>query len=111
MDFSENSNSYGMLGAIEQKIKDLKRQKCQKIQGKNCYDSNLSNIYLPTAEELNAEIIYLNGSSVKISSLKDEFEYVVQRDSNDQSLLNPPQNQGNILPIEADFITGSGQYE
>lgn len=100
-----------MLGAIEQKINSMKQLNCQKSQGTNCYNSNLSNIYLPTVEELDAETIYLNGSSVKISSLKDEFEYMVNRDPDDQSILNLPQNQGNILPIEADFITGSGQYE
>lgn len=66
-----------MLGAIEQKIKDMKRNNCQKSQGTNCYNANLSNIYLPTVEELNAETIYLNGSSVKISNLKDEFEYSI----------------------------------
>lgn len=38
---------------------------------------NLSNVYLPTVDELNAETIYLNGNSVKVSDLKDEFEYVL----------------------------------
>ncbi len=47
-----------MLGAIDQKIKDMKRTNCQNAnQGYDSYtlcpwNGEVSNIYLPTAEEL-----------------------------------------------------------
>lgn len=49
-----------MLGAIDTKIQELKRQKCQRAEDySNCYN-NISNVYLPTPEELYDEMIYLN---------------------------------------------------
>ncbi len=83
VNFVENTNSNDMITAIEQKIKDLKRQKCQKENSGNdsstlCpWSWEISNRYLPTPEELYQETIYLNRGSVKIESLKDEFEYVI----------------------------------
>jgi len=76
VNFSENTPS-GMLGVIEQKIKDIKRNNCQKKEDISsiCYNDTVSNIYLPTLEELYSETIYLNRESVKIQTLKDEFEY------------------------------------
>ena len=76
VNFSENTPS-GMLGVIEQKIKDIKRNNCQKKEDISsiCYNDTISNIYLPTLEELYSETIYLNRESVKIQTLKDEFEY------------------------------------
>ncbi len=81
VNFTENANSSTMLGAIEQKIKDMKRSKCQKENSGNdsykiCpWNGDISNMYLPTQEELYAETIYLNRGSVKIGNLKDEIEY------------------------------------
>lgn len=70
-----------MLSAIEAKIKDIKRRKCQE-DNKNDYNAcpwngDVSNKYLPTQAELYKEIIYLNQGSVKIESLKDDIEYTV----------------------------------
>jgi hypothetical protein len=77
-----------MLGAIEQKIKDMKRNKCYSDMDRSitnstndCYSNDLSNKYLPTQEELYAETVYLNRVSVKIESLKDEIEYKVETES------------------------------
>lgn len=83
VDFS-SQNTSSMLSAIEQKIKDMKRNKCTRISaGTNTsitcpWNGDISNMYLPTPEELFAETIFLNGNSVKISSLKDEIEYTLQ---------------------------------
>ena len=89
-----------MLGAIEQKIKDLKRTKCQKQNSGNdsytlCpWSGEISNIYLPTPDELYAETIYLNRESVKIENLKDQFEYIIKK-----SVENPKttDNSGEIM--------------
>ncbi len=73
-----------MLGAIKQKIKDIKHDNCQKNNSENdIYDScpwneDISNIYLPTPEELYRETIYLNGDTVKIEDIKDEIVYQVE---------------------------------
>jgi hypothetical protein len=86
IDFSENGSQNGMLSAIEQKIKDMKSTKCQKLNQSQSYsydstkcvwNGDISNKYLPTLEELLAESIYLNGSMVNIASVKDEFEYKI----------------------------------
>lgn len=72
-----------MLGAIDQKIKDMKRTNCQNAnQGYDSYtlcpwNGEVSNIYLPTAEELIQQMIYVNRQSVKIESVKDEFIYSI----------------------------------
>lgn len=85
VDFTENNTS-GMLGAIEGKIKEMRQGKCFNIlinspsntAWRDCDGSIIaSNIYLPTPSELFAENIYLNGKSVKIGDLKDEFEYTL----------------------------------
>jgi hypothetical protein len=77
-----------MLGAIEQKIKDMKQRKCYSDMDRkttngstDCYSNDLSNKYLPTQEELYAETIYLNRGSVKIGTLKDEIEYTLETES------------------------------
>lgn len=84
VNFTENSNSSTLLGAIEQKIKEMKRNTCYKTIDRSttnsineCYSNDLLNMYLPTPEELYAETIYLNRGSVRIESLKNEIEYVV----------------------------------
>ncbi|MBP9811783.1 hypothetical protein KBC86_00260, partial [Candidatus Gracilibacteria bacterium] len=86
IDFSENGSQNGMLSALEQKIKDMKRTKCQKQNQSQSYSydstkcpwtGEISNQYLPTLEELSAESIYVNGRMVKIESIKDEFEYEI----------------------------------
>ena len=77
VDFTENSSKNGMLGAIDGKIKDLKQKKCNIQESFGCYGSDISNIYLPTLEELYNENIYLDRQSVKIETIKDEFEYQV----------------------------------
>ena len=77
-----------MLGAIEQKIQEMKRTKCQKENTENdsytlCpWNGVISNKYSPTQDELYTQTIYLNRGSVKIESLKDEIEYVVQKPLN-----------------------------
>lgn len=88
-------NSSTMLGAIDQKIKDMKRNKCSSIIDRNttnsindCYSNDLSNKYLPTQEELYAEMVYLNRGSVKIGTLKDEIEYKVEYIENNREILN-----------------------
>ncbi|MBP9779530.1 hypothetical protein KBD33_02800 [Candidatus Gracilibacteria bacterium] len=84
IDFSENKDPNSLLGAIERKIIELKYTKCQKENtGNNSYDicppwsGGISNQYLPTLEELLREVIYLDGDSVKLESMKDEFDYTV----------------------------------
>ncbi|NRH20471.1 hypothetical protein HOO68_00295 [Candidatus Gracilibacteria bacterium] len=79
VNFSENTPS-GMLGVIDQKIKELKRNNCLKKETINsiCYTDTISNLYLPTLEELNKETIYLNRNFVNIKTLKDEFEYITK---------------------------------
>jgi hypothetical protein len=84
LDFTEHASSSTMLGAIDSKIKDMKRQKCQSVNsGGDSYtlcpwNGDISNEYLPTLDELLTEDIYLNRGQVKIESIKDEFEYSVQ---------------------------------
>ncbi len=86
-----------MIGAIEQKIKELKRRKCEeknrgnystRMNTNDCYSNTLSNIYLPTQEELYAETIYLNRGSVKIESLKNEFDYTITFSEKNTENLN-----------------------
>ncbi len=83
IDFTENANTHSMLGAIDLKIQELKLRKCRKENGgidtsKKCAVWNdLSNHYLPTRDELLGEMIFLNGASVKIDSIQDEFEYTI----------------------------------
>ena len=83
INFSDNPNGNGMIGAIDQKIRELKTRNCQKLNTgsdsyKKCpWGGKVSNRYLPTMEELLKENIYLNGLSVKIDSLKDEFDYIL----------------------------------
>jgi hypothetical protein len=85
LDFTENANSSTMLGAIGSKVKDLKRSKCQTANSNGdsytlCpWNGDISNEYLPTLDELLTEEIYLDRTSVKIASIKDEFEYSVQK--------------------------------
>jgi hypothetical protein len=87
IDYTENASSNSMLGAIEVKIKEIKRTKCQEENQNTGYDYNgdkcpwngeISNQYLPTKEELMKETIYLNSSSIKIESIKDEFKYTIE---------------------------------
>lgn len=68
-----------MIGVVEQKIKDIKRNNCQKTATirNDCYQDSLSNVYLPTLDELNKESVYLNRSPVQIATLKDDIEYTV----------------------------------
>ncbi len=83
VNFTENANSNTMMGSLENKIKEMKRKKCQNESRNNrsmsndCYSNDISNIYLPTQDELYNETIYLNRGSVKIGSLKDEIEYKI----------------------------------
>jgi hypothetical protein len=85
LDFTENANSSTMLGAIASKIKDLKISKCQRANSNGdsytlCpWNGDISNEYLPTLDELLTEDIYLDRTSVKIASIKDEFEYNIQK--------------------------------
>ena len=73
-----------MLGAIEQKIKDIQYVNCQKNNtGSDTYatcpsNGGVSNIYLPAPEELYRETIYLNGENLKIGDIKDEILYQVE---------------------------------
>ena len=100
IDFSENGSQNGMLSAIEQKIKDMKRTKCQKQNQSQSYSydstkcpwsGEISNKYLPTLEELSTETIYVNGRSVSIASVKDEFEYKVHLSQKKVSMVPYPQ--------------------
>lgn len=91
-----------MLGAIEQKIKDMKRSKCEQKNYSNtrnnindCYSNDLSNTYLPTQEELYVETIYLNRGSVKIGTLKDEIEYTITKGIRTDSSTILPYSQAN----------------
>jgi hypothetical protein len=86
IDYTENAGSNSMLGAIEGKIKEMKRTKCQQQSQNSSFNDNptecpwngeISNKYLPSEEELMKETIYLNGSSVKIESIKDDFIYSI----------------------------------
>ena len=83
VDFTENAPSNTMLSAIETKIKELKVRKCQMESGvmdsvRKCPPwTTLSNRYLPTQEDLLKETIFLNGSSLKIQTLEDEFQYSI----------------------------------
>jgi hypothetical protein len=98
INFSENSNSNSMLGAIENKIKEIKRNKCQRENTWNnsndiCpWNGEISNLYLPTPDELYKETVYLNQSAVKIWDLKDEFEYtVIFKESDSPRVSQDPQ--------------------
>jgi hypothetical protein len=64
----------------------MKRNKCQIVNPFDCSSGEVSNIYLPTSEELSAETIYLNRGSVKIESLKDEIEYNTKRTIETQNI-------------------------
>ncbi len=81
LDFTENTQTSGMLGAIETKIQEMKRQNCNSKNTVNTYLAcpyeKISNIYLPTPEELTLETIYLNGLSVKIATLTGEIDYQI----------------------------------
>jgi hypothetical protein len=82
LDFREGANSDSMLSALDQKIKDMKRSKCQQENiadsYKACpYSGEISNRYLPTLEQLYKETIYLNRGQVKIETIKNEFEYTI----------------------------------
>lgn len=79
VNFTEGNNSNTMIGAIESKIREMKRDTCQEWSDIDCYSSDLSNTYLPSPDELYAETIYLNRESVQIESLKDEIEYSVKK--------------------------------
>jgi hypothetical protein len=85
IDYTENSSSNSLLGALEQKIQDLKRRKCQKEYNVSSdfdsacpWNGDISNRYLPTEDELYVETIYLNRGPVKVKDVKDEFEYTVE---------------------------------
>lgn len=117
IDFSENKNPNSLLGAVDRKIIELKRSKCQKENtGNDSYSScpwsgEISNRYLPTLEELLGEVIYLNGDSVKLESMKDEFDYTVI--FAEQAALGP---QATPVPLSTDSIltlipTESAYYE
>ncbi len=109
IDFTENASTSTMLWAIEQKVKDLKRQNCQKVNQLSdsytlCpYNGDISNQYLPTQDELFAETIYLNRGSVKISSLKDEFEYTINTTIENQKITS---NSGEIITQNTSVISG-----
>ncbi len=80
-----------MLGAIEQKIKDIKYTNCQKNNtGSNSYgicpwNGDVSNIYLPTPDELYRENIYFNGKDIQIEDIKNEIIYQVEFRENKSS--------------------------
>ncbi len=112
VDFSENSSSNDMLAVIKQKITDLKRIKCQR-ENNNSYticswSSEISNTYLPTPEELYAESIYLNGSQVRIESVKDEFSYeIIQKNGvTDTSITAYPRASQTDSAIGANSLLG-----
>ncbi|GAB0174966.1 MAG: hypothetical protein HHAS10_08450 [Candidatus Altimarinota bacterium] len=118
VDFTENSSQNTMLGAIEQKIKDMKRSKCQKeIQSQNynainskCpWTGEISNRYLPTLEELLGENIYYNGRSVSIKNIKDQFEYSISGSISviDREVTQYDYNK-NIMPFY-DNLPGEGE--
>lgn len=78
---SEIPPTSSLLGAIDKKIKDLQQRNCMKnsqSNSDNCYDTDIDAKYLPSPDELLSESIFLNGSSVVLSSLKNEFEYALQ---------------------------------
>ena len=82
-----------MLGAIENKIKEMKRNKCQTDNPGDNYtlcpwNGDISNRYLPTETELYAQVIYLNRGSVKIESLQDEIEYSIEKKLEIQNTTN-----------------------
>jgi hypothetical protein len=114
INFDDNANTSSMLTAIEQKIKDLKQQKCQK-ENRDSYSAcpwsgDISNLYLPTPEEIYKETIYLNWKSVKISEVMDEIDFIIDRDENDVNLLKPTSSEGKITPINASDTIGTGKY-
>lgn len=105
IDFSDKSDSNGLLSAIKQKIEELKRKKCTTLNSWNyqaCpYSKELSNIYLPTLRELFQEKVYLNGKEQKISVLNRDFTYTIINSKNgveipESSKLNDIKKQINL---------------
>lgn len=79
-----NTKYRGMLGAIDEKIREISMKKCRELKDFNECDSDNVNNYLPSTQELYDEEIYFNGKSVAIKDLKDEFNYEIigQKSSN-----------------------------
>lgn len=73
-----------MLGAIDEKIREISMKKCRELKDFNECDSDNVNNYLPSTQELYDEEIYFNGKSITIKDLKDEFNYEIigQKSSN-----------------------------
>lgn len=70
--------SYGMLGAIADKIENFSQDNCSRIFpnydifNRICLENNL---FLPTFDELKKETIYLNGGPVQIESVAEDIVY------------------------------------
>ncbi len=78
---SSHPQMSGMLGALQEKIRDIQESKCHDVHN---YDTEMcpwsgpiSGVYLPTPEELFRESIFLNGKIIRIDALKDEIIYEV----------------------------------
>jgi len=81
--FSQDIHPSSLLGAIDDKIQSMKRDKCQMMEEySNCpwRQADISSVFLPTPAELLDQEIFFNSRPVRLDRLKDEFVYTVEGD-------------------------------